>query len=82
MSLVVVNVVAFVLILLALAVSVRRPIHATEEGRAMLVLLGSLVLLSGVGLVRRTGHPVIEGVSLGAWTAIAAVAVWLIIRRA
>ena len=77
MTLVVVNLAAA-----ALALTVRRPMRATEEGRAVLVLLGSLVLLSCVGLVRRTGHPIADDVALAAWTVVAAVAVWVITRRA
>lgn len=80
MTLTVVNLVAFVLVVVALAVTIRRPIHATEEGRAVLVLLSSLVLLSGVGLVRRTGHPIADDASLAAWTAVAAVAVWVLTK--
>lgn len=82
MTLAVVNLAAFTLALAALVLTVRRPIHATEEGRAVLVLLGSLVLLSSVGLVRRTGHPIADDVALAGWTAVAAVAVWVITRRA
>lgn len=82
MTLVVVNLAAFILAAAALALTVRRPMHVTEEGRAVLVLLGSLVLLSSVGLVRRTGHPIADDVALAAWTAVAAVAVWVITRRA
>ena len=82
MTLTIVNLAAFVLAVAALALIFRRPIHATEEGRAVLVLLGSLVLLSSVGLVRRTGHPIADDVALAAWTAVAAVAVWVITRRA
>lgn len=81
MTLVVVNVAAFVLVVAALALSARRSMHATEEGRAVLVLLGSLVLLTCVGLVRRTGHPIIDEVALAGWTAIAAVAVWVMTQR-
>ena len=65
-SLAVVNSVAFVLVLLALALSVRRPIHGTEEGRAVIVLLGVLVLLSTVGLIRRVGHSIVDGAALTA----------------
>ena len=82
MTLVVVNLAAFILATTALALTARRPIHATEEGRAVLVLLSSLVLLSVTGLVRRTGHPIGDNVALTAWTAVAAVAVWVITRRA
>ena len=82
MTLVAVNLAAFILALAALVLTIRRPIHVTEEGRAVLVLLGSLVLLSSVGLVRRTGHPIADDVALAAWTAVAAVAVWVITRRA
>lgn len=82
MTLVVVNLAASILAAAALALTVRRPMRATEEGRAVLVLLGSLVLLSGTGLVRRTGHPIADDVALAAWTAVAAVAVWVITRRA
>ena len=81
MTLTIVNSVAFVLVLLALALSVRRPIHGTEEGRAVIVLLGVLVLLSSVGLIRRVGHSIVDGAALTAWTAVAAVAVWVITRR-
>ena len=81
MTLAAVNLAAFVLVAAALALIFRRPIHATEEGRAVLVLLGWLVLLSSVGLVRRTGHPIADDVALAAWTAVAAVAVWVITRR-
>ena len=81
MTLTIVNLAAFALAVAALALTVRRPMRATEEGRAVLVLLGSLVLLSGTGLVRRTGHPIGDDVALAAWTAIAAVAVWVITRR-
>ena len=82
MTLALVNATAAALVLAALILTIRRPIHATEEGRAVLVLLGSLVLLSSVGLVRRTGHPIADDVALAAWTAVAAVAVWVITRRA
>ena len=82
MTLAVVNLIAFILVTAALVLTIRRPIHATEEGRAVLVLLSSLVLLSCVGLVRRTGHPIADDVALAAWTAVAAVAVWVITRRA
>lgn len=82
MTLVVVNLTAFILTVAALAITLRRPLHGTHEGRAVLVLLGSLVLLSGTGLVRRTGHPIADDVALAAWTAVAAVAVWVITRRA
>ena len=81
MTLVVVNLAASILSVAALALTVRRPMRATEEGRAVLVLLGSLVLLSVTGLVRRTGHPIADDVALAAWTAVAAVAVWVITRR-
>lgn len=81
MTLALVNAGASFLVLAALILTIRRPIHATEEGRAVLVLLGSLVLLSCVGLVRRTGHPIADDVALAAWTAVAAVAVWVITRR-
>ena len=82
MTLVAVNLVAFILAVAALVLTARRPMHATEEGRAVLVLLGSLVLLSSVGLIRRTGHPIADDAALAAWTAVAAVAVWVITRRA
>lgn len=81
MTLTIVNLVAFVLLVVALVLTVRRPMHATQEGRAVLALLGSLVLLSCVGLIRRTGHPIIEEAALAGWTAVAAVAVWIITRR-
>lgn len=45
------------------------------------MLLGSLVLLSCVGLIRRTGHAIADDVALAAWTVVAAVAVWVITRR-
>ena len=82
MTLAVVNLAAFILVLAALVLTIRRPIHVTEEGRAVLVLLGVLVLLSCVGLIRRTGHPIADDVALAGWTAVAAVAVWVITRRA
>lgn len=78
MTLALVNGVASFLVLAALILTIRRPIHLTEEGRAVLVLLGSLVLLSCVGLIRRTGHPIADDVALAGWTAVAAVAVWVI----
>ena len=81
MTLTIVNSVAFVLVVAALALAIRRPIHGTEEGRAVLVLLGVLVLLSCIGLVRRTGHNVTDDAALAGWTAVAAVAIWLITRR-
>lgn len=81
MTLAIVNVVAFVLVLAALVLSVRRPMHATEEGRAVLVLLSSLLLLSSVGLVRRTDHHITDDLALAGWTAIAAVAVWVMTQR-
>ena len=82
MTLTIVNLAAFVLAVAALVLTIRRPIHVTEEGRAVLVLLGVLVLLSCVGLIRRTGHPIADDVALAGWTAVAAVAVWVITRRA
>lgn len=82
MTLVAVNLTAFILTAAALALTIRRPMRATQEGRAVLVLLGSLVVLSSVGLVRRTGHAIADDVSLAAWTAVAAAAVWVITRRA
>ena len=81
MTLVVVNLAASILSVAALALTVRRPMRATEEGRAVLVLLGSLVLLSGVGLVRRTGHHITEDLALASWAAVAAVAVWVMTQR-
>lgn len=81
MTLALVNGVASFLVLAALILTIRRPIHGTEEGRAVLVLLGSLVLLSCVGLIRRTGHPIADDVALAGWTAVAAVAVWVITQR-
>lgn len=84
MTLLIVNSAAALLMAVALVRAIRRPIHGTEEGRAVLVLLGALplLMLSGVGLVRRTGHPIADDVALAAWTAVAAVAVWVITRRA
>lgn len=81
MTLVLVNGGASLLVLTALILTIRKPIHGTEEGRAVLVLLGSLVLLSCVGLIRRTGHPIGDDAALAGWTAVAAVAIWLITRR-
>ena len=82
MTLALVNAGASVLVLAALILTIRRPIHGTEERRAVLVLLGALVLLSCVGLIRRTGHAIADDVALAGWTAVAAVAVWVITRRA
>lgn len=82
MTLALVNAGAPFLVLAALILTIRRPIHATEEGRAVLVLLGVLVVLSLVGLIRRTGSHLADPASLAGWTAVAAVAVWVITRRA
>lgn len=82
MILVIVNGAAFILVLFALMITIRRPLHGTEEGRAVLILLGALVLLSCVGLIRRTGHAIADDVALAGWTVVAAVAVWVITRRA
>ena len=81
MTLTVVNAAATALVLTALMVAARRPMHHTQEGRAVLALLCSLALLSLVGLARRTGTVHADTAALAGWTVVAAVAVWVITRR-
>ena len=82
MILIVANAVACALVLAALVTSARRrSMWRTPEGRAVVVLLGVLVLLSSVGLIRRFDPDRADLAARGSWTAVAAVAMWVMTQR-
>lgn len=76
-ELLIANVTAAVLLLLALARSVYHRRGQSEEERAILVLLVGMVVLSLTGLIRRMGYDHVDLVATVAWTIIAAAALWV-----
>ena len=76
-DLLIANVTAAALLLLALARSVYHRRGQNEEERAILVLLVGMVMLSMTGLFRRAGYDHVDLVATVAWTIVAAAALWV-----
>ncbi|QFQ29701.1 hypothetical protein EEW87_004200 [Janibacter melonis] len=79
-SLVVVNVVAFVLIAVALVRALGRRIPRTDTERALLFTLGAMVVLLSVGLLRRIRFEYADQAAFVAFVVTAAVGWWLLQR--